>query len=53
MGWKTHPARERNEDVRRRQRIARLEKALAQDLSAQKRDELEAELRVLRLPPTV
>lgn len=52
MAFKTYPARDRNEDERKRQRIARLERALAKAPGA-KRDELEAELRALRLPPAV
>lgn len=53
MGWRTYPARERDEADRKAQRIARIEAALRQALSQAKRDELEAELRALRLPPTV
>lgn len=52
MGWKTYPARERDEADRKRQRIARLEAALPK-ATGDKRAELEAELRALRLPPTV
>ncbi len=52
MGFKTYPTRDRDEKARKLQRLARLEKALGQ-AKGQKRDELEAELRALRLPPTV
>lgn len=52
MGFKSHPARDRDEDTRKRLRLARLEQALAK-AQGTKRDELEAAIRVLRLPPTV
>lgn len=51
-GFTTFPARDRNEEERKRRRIERLEKAL-QQAQGTKREELEAELRALRLPPTV
>lgn len=52
MGFRTYPARERDEVLRKAQRIARLEKAIPKT-TGDKRAELEAELRALRLPPTV
>jgi len=52
MGWQAHAARGRDEADRKRQRIARLEQAW-QGAQGAKREELEAELRALRLPPTV
>lgn len=52
MAFRTYPARERDEAERKRQRIARLEKAIPKTDGA-KRAELEAELRALRLPPAV
>ena len=52
MGFRTYPVRERNEAQRKANRIARLEKAIPKT-TGDKRAELEAELRALRLPPTV
>lgn len=52
MGFTSHPARNRDNDARKRERIARLERAIPKT-QGDKRAELEAELRALRLPPTV
>lgn len=55
MAWQAHTARERDEALRLRLRIERLEAALAA-VSEAKRAELQAELerlRALRLPTTV